>query len=516
MSANLIGIGRRETSWHGLDDEVVIGKDILELLSSSMYVDPMTIYREYVQNAADAIDDARATGVLEPTQGTVDIRIDPAARVVTITDDGAGIPSEEFTRRLAAFGGSTKRGRGARGFRGVGRLAGIGYCQELVFRSRSLGEAHVNELRWDCRKLKSILRSTERDTDLARAVAEVVTVRRIPADGDPGRFFAVELHGIVRHRNDQLLSTVAVSDYLRQVSPVPFHPDFPYGGEIVAHLNGHVRLGNIRLTVNGGEPVFRPHRAAVAVSEIVRDPFTEIQFVTVPGLDGGTAAVGWVAHHAYRGALPADCGVRGLRMRVGNIQVGDERLLEELFPEARFNLWSVGEVHVLDQRVVPNGRRDHFEQNVHYHNVLTHLLPAAREVSQRCRISSVRRKHFRDFEIAAITVREKLGILKQSAVAPADRKRLAEDIRAGVAALGQITNRGMLPVEAALELRKQVEKLEREVQRILTSCAAPSPLAALPAAKRRVYEHVIGLIYECSPNQAAAKLLVDKILIRIS
>ena len=37
----------------------VVGKDVLELLSTAMYVDPLTIYREYVQNAADAIDEAR-------------------------------------------------------------------------------------------------------------------------------------------------------------------------------------------------------------------------------------------------------------------------------------------------------------------------------------------------------------------------------------------------------------------------------------------------------------------------
>ena len=33
--------------------EIVVGKDILELVSSSMYIDPLTIYREYIQNAAD-------------------------------------------------------------------------------------------------------------------------------------------------------------------------------------------------------------------------------------------------------------------------------------------------------------------------------------------------------------------------------------------------------------------------------------------------------------------------------
>ena len=39
-------------------EEIIIGKDILELLSNAMYVEPLTIYREYLQNSADSIDDA--------------------------------------------------------------------------------------------------------------------------------------------------------------------------------------------------------------------------------------------------------------------------------------------------------------------------------------------------------------------------------------------------------------------------------------------------------------------------
>ena len=65
MSTNIVPITLREAPWQGLADEIVIGKDILELLSSSMYVDPMTIYREYAQNAADSIDEARAAGGFE-------------------------------------------------------------------------------------------------------------------------------------------------------------------------------------------------------------------------------------------------------------------------------------------------------------------------------------------------------------------------------------------------------------------------------------------------------------------
>lgn len=136
--------------------EIIIGKDVLELVSSAMYVDPMTIYREYIQNAADAVDAARAEGALAAGEpGRVDIKVDAGARSVTIRDNGCGVQFPEFGRKLAALGGSSKRGTPARGFRGVGRLAGLGYAQELIFRSRIAGEAKVSQLRWDCRRVRA-------------------------------------------------------------------------------------------------------------------------------------------------------------------------------------------------------------------------------------------------------------------------------------------------------------------------------------------------------------------------
>src|ERR1035437_4364926 len=176
MSTSLVSIISPDPDWKPIHKGITIGKDILELLSSSMYVDPMSVYREYVQNAADSIDESKDS-VWPNVRGCVDISIDSSSRTVVITDDGPGIPKLEFASRLIACGGSGKREKTARGFRGVGRLAGIGYCQELIFRSRPAGEKDICELRWDCRKLKSILRSPDIKDNLESAVAQVVTER---------------------------------------------------------------------------------------------------------------------------------------------------------------------------------------------------------------------------------------------------------------------------------------------------------------------------------------------------
>jgi hypothetical protein len=514
MSTALVSISGHNPDWTPIESEITIGKDILELLSSSMYVDPMTVYREYIQNAADSIDASHALRG-HANSWEVNINIDTSSRTVTITDNGAGIPEHEFGARLAAFGGSQKRGKSARGFRGVGRLAGIGYCQELIFRSRAAGEDRISELRWDCKKLKTILRSPDIKDDLRAAVAQVVTERRLRSTSGPaGSFFQVELKGIVRHRNDHLLSPTAVSQYLSQVGPVPFDERFDERDQILAHL-GDVQLGNLSIRVNGEPPLTRPYRSELCLTEVETDTLSGLELITVPSVDGEVSALGWVAHHSYLGALPASLGVRGLRVRVGNIQIGDDRLFEELFPETRFNSWSIGEVHILDTRVTPNGRRDHFEQNVHYNNLLTHLVPTAREISRLCRTNSAHRRWLRDFDLRAGKVREQLAILKQSAVGRKEKTGIETQIDADMGRLKQIAEGGLLPIDTSLVLRGRLEELTKEVARKLKASPKVSPLDALPAAKRRAYEQMIGLIYECSANQTNAKALVDKIIERI-
>lgn len=108
-------------------------------------------------------------------------------------------------------------------------------------------------------------------------------------------------------------------------------------------------------------------------------------------VDGGVGAVGWIGHHDYVRSLPPALGVRGLRARYGDIQVGKSNLFEDSFKEVRFNGWTVGELHILDRRIVPNARRDNFEINHHYYNLLVQLGPLAAKITQRCRSASVAR-----------------------------------------------------------------------------------------------------------------------------
>ena len=500
------------------EPEVFVGKDVLELLSSSMYVNPLAIYREYVQNATDAIDDAVAIGLLPSIDaGRVEVNLDHIDRRVVIRDNGVGLSNMEFVPRMMSFGASQKRGTDARGFRGVGRLSALGYVQQLIFRSRSKGDASVFEARWDGRVVKKLLAATDEDTDLQSIVKEAVSLTELEPADYPMHFFEVEIVKPRRIANDRLLNELEIETFIGQVCPCPFSPGFSYGEEIATLLEGQGRAGrSYNIHINGSEaPVYRPHRDEVEFSESKKSTFRNLKKFEIDGIDGEPAAVGWLAHHDYQGAIPVSQGVRGLRARVGNIQIGHDRLFAEIFPEDRFCSWSVGEVHILDPRVVPNGRRDEFENNAHLDNIIAHLRPIGSEVARECRMSSQKRNRIKQFELAADKVYERLDVLKQGAVSVRYAKTIKAEIGTLLSDMRKATEFDLFEDHEQGALRRHLRKIEKEVdaQAIKTE---GDVLDSLPKHKRGTYKEVIDLIYDCSVNQVAAKSLIDRMLDRLS
>ncbi len=498
--------------------EVFVGKDVLELLSSSMYVDPLAIFREYVQNATDAIDDAVASGLLASTDdGQVEVNLDHIDRRVVIRDNGIGLSNTEFSSRMMSFGASKKRGTDARGLRGVGRLSALGYVQQLIFRSRAKGDTRVLEARWDGRVVKRLLAATDQDTDLQSIVREAVSLKQLDPEDYPTHFFEVELVRPRRIANDRLLNEVQIETFIGQVCPCPFSPDFSYREEIASLLEGHGRAGRAyNIHINGSEtPIYRPHCDEVAFSDSKKSTFHDLRPFMIEGIDGETAAVGWLIHHDYQGTIPVGQGVRGLRARVGNIQIGHDRLFAEIFPEDRFCSWSVGEVHVLDPRVVPNGRRDEFENNAHLDNIIAHLRPIGAEVARECRVSSQKRNRMKAFELAADKVYEKLDVLKQGAVSGRYAKTIKAETGTLLSEMRKATEYDLFEERERGILRRQLRKIEQEVDLQATKVDG-DVFENLPRHKRATYKEVVDLIYDCSVNQVAAKSLIDRILDRLS
>lgn len=408
-------------------ESVVVGKDILDLVAGSMYIEPLNIYREYIQNAADSIDEARDKGLSMMSQADVFISFDHANRVIKIRDNGVGIPASDFVRRLTSIGASQKRGKQLRGFRGVGRLSGLGYCQELIFRGRAEGDAKVSEIRWDGRILREKMRDQDFSGGLAEIIQAAVSVNTLPADGFPHRFFEVELRKISRLRNDVLLNEDGVRSYLSQVAPVPFREDFPFGREIQARLEAHGVRPPVYIEINDGKgQIFHRVQSSIARSDTILDQVRAVEYVEYQDSDGHICAVGWIADHSYTGSIPKKLGLGGVRLRMGNIQVGDELILADFFPESRFAGWAVGDVHVISPRILPNGRRDEFEPSAHYSHLQGELTLQAKQITQRIRGRSALRNRIRSIQLQLSAVQKWIGGAIEKPLSPILIKAIQE------------------------------------------------------------------------------------------
>jgi molecular chaperone HtpG len=481
-----------------------------------MYIDPMSMYREYVQNSADAIDLAQSAGLLR-VQGQVEVRVDQSTRAVIIRDNGAGLGSEQFIHQLTALGGSKKRGTKARGFRGVGRLAGLAFCQELIFRSRQDGENSVHELRWDSREVRSSLRSADSSFDLREIVAKTIQTRDVPGRNWPQRFFEVELRGVVRHRDDRLLNEDLVARYLSQVAPVSFSPDFKFGDQIKTFLETHgVHLGAINLNIAGHGPVYRPHRNSMAMGKSGETHFQELTTVYTPGRDGGVSAATWMLHHDYRGALPSNSLVEGWRFRCGDIQVGDNCLLQFHFPEPRFNGWCVAETHVLDPRILPNGRRDHFEQNTYYFDLINHLAPHARDIGQRCRTSSIARNLVRLIEERLIECQQNLRVIEKGVISDAAAAKLTTKLEGTLDHLQRLSSRAGVSADLQIQYQEQIRRLRNRVARLNAVRRGDAVFVNFTPTQRTILTEIFNVIYQSTDDLQRAQGLVDKIVSRLT
>jgi len=167
-------------------------------------------------------------------------------------------------------------------------------------------------------------------------------------------------------------------------------------------------------------------------------------------------AVGWLGHHEYVRSIPTALGIRGLRARVGDVQIGEGNLFEDVYRESRFNGWTVGEIHVLDRRIVPNARRDNFEVNHHSYNLLAQIGPVTARIAQLCRSSSVSRNNA---QIARKVVTEvDHRVADERVLDPAEASRFKSAILRAQSKLKNISDEP-LRSQLALELGRSLSSL---------------------------------------------------------
>ena len=231
-----------------LINKTIIGKDVIESLTLGMYEDARIIYREYIQNSADQIDKAVSSGILKSiTEGDIWIEIDKINRQISIEDNATGISSIEAFHILKNIAQSTKQRGVDKGFRGIGRLGGLAYCDKLIFETSYLNEDTKSIIEWDAKKLRFIINNRHNKESASDVIDEITSF----FEKKENHFFKITLENVSK---DLLLDVREIRDYLSMVAPANFHPRFTFLPIIKDYtLKNNIITDEYNIHINGDD-----------------------------------------------------------------------------------------------------------------------------------------------------------------------------------------------------------------------------------------------------------------------
>ena len=374
--------------------EPVAGKFLLEILTKGMYSNPMHIYREYIQNASDSIDQAIASGILNAAEAEIHISIDNKNRSIVIRDNGLGIPLSIAENKLMNVGASDKDGVTERGFRGIGRLGGLAYAETVQFITSAVGDAEKIIMTCDCVLLQQLLQKSNTETsDIMETFRAIRRFDRLPEETDE-HYFEVRLIGVPKESS--LLDEEAAIRYLAETAPVDFDSQQFAQARKVREYFSQKGFPITCYKILRGErrkPIYKLYSRSMSTGQQERtrtkDYVRDVEFVYQEASDGKPLYIGWIAITDFSGTI-SDEAIQGIRFRKGNILVGDNSTFAKFFPlsaleAGRANKCFAGEIHALHAELTPNSQRDDFEPSTVYNEMKESLSKWAGLINKKYR-----------------------------------------------------------------------------------------------------------------------------------
>lgn len=338
-----------------LDYSTVVGKDLLESLIIRLYSDPRTIFREYVQNACDSIYDAVKAGILSSIdEGHVVIDINAAKKYIQVQDNGTGIPRDIALSALMDIFHRGKDGIGYAGQYGIGRLAGGGYCKELIFRTTSKGENVETQLTVDIQLLKKILNAPNDDRSAEQVMQHICSVS-YPSANEDDHYLIVCLKDLT-NSTDILLDEEEITEYIRDIAPIDYQVPFKQliGMSIPdEYKERYDAIRHIHVTVNNSNDLKKRYGLKI---EGNGDEIKKLRFFSLSSNEYGSLAWGWYAVTPFSIQIPSSDKNAGIRLRKLNISL-DKDLLNGYFQEERGNQYFYGEIFIDNDNIKPNSGR---------------------------------------------------------------------------------------------------------------------------------------------------------------
>jgi molecular chaperone HtpG len=479
-----------------LPAQITVGSFFLETLTTGMYEDAFHCIREYVQNSFDSLNDAVAANLIKEDAAKVTISVTGTGtkQSISIRDNGAGASLESAIDAFVSLGASHKRPQKHAGFRGIGRLAGIAYCTTLRFTTKAAEETESSVISFDCAKLRGFMAPGATPRNVSDVIRESVTVSRV-SERKSEHFTEVEMVGLTG-TGIEFAKAELLTPYLSQYCPTDYSSAFPFADQVRKFAEG---FGNPLPTI---EVELRVKRDRIRITKAYKKSYPttgsqEVSALTriepVGGKENGW--FGWFGISNFPGEIP-DGTVAGVRFRQKNIQIGDSAIIESIAStltkkgsDRRLQRWAVGEIFVVNTGVVPNARRDGFEDNEAWRNIKSDVKTlVAGSIVKHVRATSKNRNALKK---ASKVVAEKKAKLEVDApISPTERHELDEELEQQLVRIEKAIGAGADAKEAS-DLVSQIKTLREDIRKLPP--LPPGKGGAVPSPEV-VQEHVLAIV----------------------
>lgn len=342
-----------------------IGGELISIITKGMYADPKDALREYVQNGVDALAE------------TISIKI--RYNNISITDNGHGM-DKIVMRKAIRVGISDKNPKRSVGFMGIGIYSSLHLCDTLCIYSKTDGEKphlltfNFANIRFNLEnqkdsKIDGQIEITQQ-IDLQTLLEDNIEFKELEVFEFPKTGTRIEMIGLDSNFFGSLSKYEEVSEYLERVVPLPFSPEFSYGGKIQKYIQDVCRRNNatfrtidLFLDINGNEQkLFRPYKDSDYKDRSHPDDFPLEPRVYEMNSAEGFLGLAWGCLNNGRRTIP-NGKVRGFIIKKQGFTIGKrEDLIIHFGRPTYFNRY-VGEFIAVHPKLLPNGPRTDFEHS---------------------------------------------------------------------------------------------------------------------------------------------------------
>lgn len=458
------------------------GGFVLETLTVGMYGESRNAIREYIQNGFDSIERAiNELKLIKPGEGLIQIIMEADEETLIIKDNGAGLSTRNAVETLTSIGASAKDYKNNAGFRGIGRLAGIVFSNRITFTTKARSEVEQTIVTFKAAEMREGMKPENGSNISAEdLIRQCIEVSIAPANNRRDHFFEVKLEGF-DNPPEECKSYKLMEQFVSQVAPVPYSDKFPFRADLTAAAKKcQLPIEEVSITIQDGTD--KP----VEVKKVYEDKYkigtgwiklNECKTHISPDHKWWA----WYGTKDESGAY-TDSRVHGLRVRMKNIQIDGTELVRDIFQRLgpsfiRFQDWYVGEIFVSPSFLVPNARRDGFEETKEWKRMRKDLIVLIKELKREAySISNKGQLSLDALEAKVAEKREEIASLRQSGFKKVERViNLSYDITKTQKAIAKAAKSADLPTAASLQaLGAELTDIQSEAIRKIGASKPPT------------------------------------------